>query len=281
MVRRIIVAVIGIPLAVGVVYAGGWVLVLAVAVLGVVGTWEFYRLAARRGVRPVAPGLVVAALIPAAVFGSYPEGGAIPVHWMPLAGAVWLMTSVTTAMVRRGPEDQPLAAVAVSVFSPLYAAGMPAFLIALRHGGAWPSRAAATTVVLLPLVTIWIADSLAMAGGALFGGPKLAPVLSPKKTWAGAVAHVLASVVVAPVIGIAALRPLGVHLTLAELIALGLAISLTGQVGDIGESLFKREAGVKDSGRFFSGHGGVLDRLDALYWVLPVTAGLLFAFRIL
>jgi phosphatidate cytidylyltransferase len=128
--------------------------------------------------------------------------------------------------------------------------------------------------VFLPVGLTWLADTVAMAAGSLIGGRKLAPVLSPKKTWAGAIAGSVAALALAPVYGALVLAPLGVSLTLWQLVVFGGVISVVGQVGDAAESLFKREAGVKDSGAFFPGHGGVLDRLDSLYWVIP-TAGLL------
>ena len=114
-----------------------------------------------------------------------------------------------------------------------------------------------------------------MAGGRLIGGPKLAPVLSPNKTWAGACSGGVGGVMIGAVYGALVLAPTGVVIPLWQLAVFGLAITIAGQVGDIIESLFKREAGVKDSGSFFPGHGGVLDRLDSLYWVLPTSVAML------
>ncbi|MDH3368365.1 MAG: phosphatidate cytidylyltransferase [Gemmatimonadota bacterium] len=142
------------------------------------------------------------------------------------------------------------------------------------------SREAGTAVVFLPLVVTWVGDSLAMFGGKWFGGPKLAPVLSPNKTWSGAVSGAVGAVVLAPLYGLLVLSPVGVNVPNWQLIVLGLALSIVGQSGDMAESLFKREAGVKDSGTFFPGHGGVLDRFDSLYWVLPATAVLLTLFGV-
>jgi phosphatidate cytidylyltransferase len=85
----------------------------------------------------------------------------------------------------------------------------------------------------------------------------------------------LGAVVLAPVYGILVLARLGVSIPWWQLAVFGLVISGVGQIGDVSESLFKREAGVKDSGGFFPGHGGVLDRFDSLYWVLPTSLLLL------
>lgn len=277
MVRRVVVAAIGIPVAGGVVYAGGWVLVAALAALAVVGTHEFYRLAAAGGVHPVPLGLVAAGLFPLAAYAALAERDLLSLRGGAIAGAAWLILTVALAMRTRGPEGRPLAAASISVFGALYAGGLPSFVLALRYA---PDAAAgpATALVFLPLIVTWVADSLAMAAGATFGGPKLAPVLSPKKTWAGALAHGASALVTAPAYGRLVLGPLGVGLTALECAAIGLAVSVAGQLGDLGESLFKREARVKDSGRAFPGHGGVLDRLDALYWAVPTTVALLVLF---
>lgn len=273
--RRIAVAAIGIPAAVGIVYLGGWVLAGLLAILAVAGTQEVYRMASQLGTEPVRfVGYLGAFLLPPLGFAALSDGLGLDPSLTAFCGAVWLMAVMTVAVGRRAPTAQPLASVAITVFGVLYAAGLPTFLLFLRHGGALPSPWAATWLVFLPVGLTWIGDTVAMAGGSLIGGRKLAPVLSPKKTWAGAIAGSVAALALAPVYGALILAPLGVSLTLWQLVVFGGVISVVGQVGDAAESLFKREAGVKDSGAFFPGHGGVLDRLDSLYWVIP-TAGLL------
>jgi phosphatidate cytidylyltransferase len=124
-------------------------------------------------------------------------------------------------------------------------------------------------------VITWVCDSLAMAGGAVVGGRRLAPVVSPNKTWAGFVAGTASGALVGPLYGWLVLRPLGIAFSPGWLVVFGVVLAIVGQCGDLAESLFKREAGVKDSGTFFPGHGGVLDRLDSLYWVLPAAAMIL------
>ena len=103
-------------------------------------------------------------------------------------------------------------------------------------------------------------------------------MLSPNKTWAGAVWGAVGATAAAPLYGVWILGGVGVRIPLWELAVVGVGVGVLGQLGDLAESLFKREAGVKDSGGFFPGHGGVLDRLDSLYWAIPVTVLLLKAF---
>ena len=119
---------------------------------------------------------------------------------------------------------------------------------------------------------MWVCDTAAMAAGTLIGGPKLAPVLSPNKTWSGAVAGTVAAVIAALVLGAITIRDFHPPLTASELVAVGLVVALFGQSGDVAESLLKREAGVKDSSNLIPGHGGLLDRFDSLYFAIPATA---------
>jgi phosphatidate cytidylyltransferase len=278
---RVLVAAIAIPVAAAVIYAGGWVLAGMLAVLAVAGTLELYRMAEQAGLRPILmPGVAGAALIPLGVFAALPAGGAVPVRWLVFAAAGWLILTVSIGTFSRGTGDRPLASVAVTLFAAVYAGGLPAFLLPIRHAPGLPSPLAASALVLLPLVTTWICDTAAMEVGMRVGGPRLAPLLSPKKTWSGAIGGSLGGVIAAPLFGVLALERLGIALPLWQLALFGLVVSTVGQIGDVSESLFKREVGIKDSGTFFPGHGGVLDRLDSLYWVLPTAAFLLALFRI-
>jgi phosphatidate cytidylyltransferase len=280
MVKRLAVAAVGIPAAFCLVYLGGWALAATLSVLGVLGALEVYRLAGHRAVQPLTiVGLVGAVGMPALVLALLPGRGLGP-RWSLLLGAAWLIAIMLCALRSRSPEDHPLPAVSITAFGAVYTAGLPAFLLWLRESPVAPSAWAASWLVFLPLVLTWICDSLAMLAGATIGGPKLAPVLSPKKTWSGAIAGAVGATVLAPVYGWLVLVPLGIRVPLAALLLTGLGVGTLGQLGDLAESLFKREAGVKDSGTFFPGHGGVLDRLDSLYWGIPVTVIILRAFAI-
>jgi phosphatidate cytidylyltransferase len=272
--QRIAFAVVAIPLAVVLVWWGGWPLAGVLALVGVLGAREVYGLARRQGIDALdGMGLAAAAVIPLATYwvkGSETRWAEPTIY----AAALWLLGLLVTAM-RRGPERRPLAAVSVTAFGALYASGLPSFLIAIRHGAnagvkSWPLAA----LVMLPLALTWICDTAAMAAGNAFGGPKLAPVLSPNKTWAGAIGGFLAAVVFAVLLGRWVLPRVGLSLDAGRLVLVGAAVGLVAQVGDVAESLFKREVQVKDSSKLIPGHGGVLDRFDSLYFVLPVSAGL-------
>ncbi len=282
LVQRVAVAVVAIPVVVGIIWLGGWTLAATLAVLGVLGAREIYDFGRRQGIEPLErTGWLAAAGIPLLAY--WAKGS--ETHWAEPAlylGAVWLMFTLAIAMQRRGPSGRPLTSVSITMFGCLYASGMLAFLIAIRHGSGAATRPLAYVLLtLFPLVITWICDTAAMAVGTAVGGPKLAPVLSPKKTRAGAVGGTLAGVITALALGKLVLNPQGWSFTPGQLLLFGLAVSIVGQIGDVAESLFKREAGLKDSSTLIPGHGGVLDRLDSLYFVIPTAAGLYRMFGVI
>jgi phosphatidate cytidylyltransferase len=280
--QRIVVAAIAIPLVVGIIWIGGWALAGTLAVLGVLGAREIYDFGRLQGIEALdRTGWLAAAAIPLLAY--WAKGSEI--HWAEPAiyiGALWLMATLVVAMFRRGPAGRPLTTVSVTLFGCVYASGLLAFLIAIRHGVDAVQRPAAyVALTLYPLVITWICDTAAMAVGSAMGGPKLAPVLSPKKTHAGAIGGTLGGVIAALALGKFVLVRQGWNFTAGQLLLFGLVVSIVGQIGDVAESLFKREAGVKDSSTLIPGHGGVLDRLDSLYFVIPAAAGLYRMFGVI
>jgi phosphatidate cytidylyltransferase len=273
--QRIAVSAVAIPLVFGVVWYGGWPLVALVAVLGVLGTHELYGLSRRVGPAPLgASGLCAAALVPPAVYAALCDPAGLVAEAWPYAAALWLVLLLGLALWRRAPGDRPLEAVAVTVFAVAYAAALPALLLEIRHRSHDVRSWAGAWLVFFPLVVTWVGDTAAMFAGRAIGGPKLAPVVSPGKTRVGSVAGVIGALLVAPVFALFVFPSVGVAGSLAVLLLIAGVLGVLGQVGDLAESLFKREAGVKDSSHLIPGHGGVLDRLDALYVVIPVTAAL-------
>ncbi|HJS87915.1 MAG TPA: phosphatidate cytidylyltransferase [Acetobacteraceae bacterium] len=133
-------------------------------------------------------------------------------------------------------------------------------------------EAGRANVIGLALV-VWGSDIGAYVAGRLIGGPRLAPRVSPSKTWAGAAGGALASAL----ISVCAAKLLVLEVNVAAACLLGAGFSVIGQAGDLAESAVKRRCGMKDSGRLIPGHGGLLDRLDASLAVAPVAAVLSLA----
>ncbi len=261
---------IAIPTVFLATYAGGWIFAGVIALMGALGAEEVFRLAETKNVRALrGAGYVGAGMIPALTYMYITNRMEPGLIWM--AAVIWFIALMLNALAARTPEDAPLASIATTIFGVLYCSGLLSSIIVLREQQFLPGRLPAVWFVFLPLATTWICDSLAMAGGGTIGGPKLAPRVSPGKTWSGAISGWAGAILVPPLYAYLILGPAGVNLDLPVLLILGAVIGVIGQLGDLVESLIKREAGVKDSGSFFPGHGGVLDRLDSLYWVLPST----------
>jgi phosphatidate cytidylyltransferase len=120
-----------------------------------------------------------------------------------------------------------------------------------------------------PLVLSWVSDSGAYFGGRAFGRRKLIPSVSPGKTVAGAIAGVLSAILAGALYGWLLTTWAGLPLGWAAGAAGGALVSVVAQLGDLFESLLKREAGIKDSGALFPGHGGLFDRVDSLLFAFP------------
>jgi len=272
--KRIAFAAIAIPVALGVVYWGGWALVLVVVIASVLGTRELLGFGVRLGVVPLdRTAMLSAAALPVLVYLALTSLPALVSDGWLLAG-LWLVLLLTVALARRAPAQHPLAATALTAFAVLYPAGLASFLLNLRHL-TYPQRSwAGAWLVFFPLVTTWVCDTAAMFAGKAIGGPRLWPAISPGKTWSGSIAGVIGAVATVPLLNWIVLERVGVALPLWQGLVFGLVLGLVGQVGDLAESLYKREVGVKDSSNLIPGHGGVLDRFDSLYFVLPVSAAL-------
>ncbi len=262
------------------------------AVASAIGAWEFFRIARACGLTPLEDvGIAVAGLIPLAVHAAF-QGIQFPSLTL---GAVVLVATLGLTIWRRGVDGKSLGAAASTVFGALYVGGMLSYGYALRYhpyafGDAairFGERHAATDptvktlvvpsgalLLMLPLLTTWASDIGAYAVGRGIGRHQLIPTVSPGKTVEGAIGGLIAAIVVAWAFGNGVLRPaaqLGFKWYPWGLILFGALVSVAAQVGDLAESLFKREAGVKDSSRIIPGHGGMLDRLDSLFFVLPVS----------
>jgi phosphatidate cytidylyltransferase len=274
--RRVLFSVVAVPLTLAIVFAGGPALAGLLAVASAIAAWELFRMARLAGHSPLSDiGCALAGLFPLAVHAV--QLGLIQPRFSYLA--VVLVVLLGASIWLRGADGAPLGAVATTVLGVLYTGGLLSFGYALRyhdyavggvHIGPIP-LAAGAALLGLPLVLTWTTDIGAFFVGRTVGGRKLIPAVSPGKTVSGAIGGVAASVLMTWVYVTYALRPAAqLALSPAGIVVFGVTVSVAAQLGDLVESLLKREAGVKDSSKLLPGHGGVLDRLDSLFFVLPV-----------
>lgn len=284
--KRVIFAVIAAPLALAIVFVGGAPLAALLAIASALGAWEFFRIARAAGHAPLMDvGCAIAGLIPLAVHARYLR--LFEQHFAVIAIVIVLVMCV--ALWARGSEGKPIGAVATTLFGAAYTGGLLSFAYALRYhdyavdGARIGSiKLAAGGVLLgLPILLTWATDIGAFQVGRAVGGRKLMPSVSPGKTMSGAIGGLVFAVIVGWLYVRYALRPAAqLAFTPFGLVVFAVVVSISGQIGDLFESMIKREGGVKDSSNLIPGHGGVLDRLDSLFFVMPVAYVLMNALLI-
>jgi len=233
------------PLILGLVYLGGLPYWAAVTAVAIVAGWEYLRLVSRKGERADYPlAMLLISLLMVGV--RYPSWGVV-------RGGITLLVafSLLWQMARKGGH-LPVVGWALSLGGAIYIGLLLSHFILLRdlsEGWGW---------TLLAFFPAWANDAGAYFVGRWIGEHPFAPRISPKKTWEGSIGGWISGIGVGTLMGVVLRLPL-LHASL-----LGLLISLAATGGDLVESMFKRWAGVKDSGRLIPGHGGVLDRIDSL-----------------
>ena len=279
--QRILFSLGAIPVVLGAVWIGDWALASVLAIASALAAWEFYRMAERLGTRPMARGgIAIAALLPLAIHARYLDLPVDAAVSLPFA-AVVVLALFGAVIFARGVTGRPLESVSLTVLGVLYTGAMLSFGYALRYHQYAVGRIAGTSLLMFALVLVWISDTAAYVVGRALGKRKLIPAVSPGKTVAGAVGALVTCAVASFALVRFVLVPYA-QLGLRPIHALlfGIAISVATQLGDLAESLIKREAGVKDSSHIIPGHGGVLDRIDGMLFALPVAYWLLTAWLV-
>jgi phosphatidate cytidylyltransferase len=266
--KRVLFALVGVPLTIALIYLGGWVMASALGAISALGAWELYRMARVGGADPLdGAGIVLAASVPLMVHATY-----LGVFRVTITVAVVLFLILAAAVIwARGTARKPLVALGVTVVGIIYPS-LVTYMYPLRYHDYAVGALAGAVVLLFPLVLTWSTDTGAYAFGRAFGKHKLIPSVSPGKTVEGAIGGVVTAVVAALLYVHFLLAPFA-HLTLrpTALVGFAIVIAVVAQIGDLVESLFKRDAGVKDSSTLLPGHGGILDRFDSLLFVLPAS----------
>lgn len=252
---RVLTALVGAPIFIGLTYLGGWAFAALIALAAVVAQYELYR-------------MMKAVSVPA-----WRHAGGIAGILLVLAqmepALLWLAVLVGVGLLAvtafRTPSPQAIHVLSGTVLGALYPAGMLGFLVGIRESfGA--TELDAFFITLAAILFVWAADIGAYYVGRAIGKNALAPRVSPKKTIEGAVGGLLGSVVVGLALYFTVLTEVGwIHV-----LVLSICAGVAAQLGDLSESRLKRSAQVKDSGTILPGHGGVFDRLDGLIVVAPV-----------
>ncbi|HEX2429099.1 MAG TPA: phosphatidate cytidylyltransferase [Gaiellaceae bacterium] len=251
-VSRVVIAAVLLPLVIGIVYLGGWWLLGLALVGGLAALHELYAMA--RELRPL-------------VLGGY-LGFALTLLGLQLGGPVWMLGGLLATFVLAfavyglaGVRQSATTSFGVTLLGVVWVGAGIGCLLLIRdipEFGFW--------ALVAVLFTVFVADSGAYVVGRTFGRHRLAPAISPAKSWEGLFGGVLAAIGTTFVI---LYKDRDDFLTVPESLLLGLVIALAAVLGDLFESSVKRDLDVKDSGRVLGAHGGMLDRLDSLLWAGP------------
>lgn len=258
--KRILVTVIGLPLIIAVFMRGGWLFAAIVAAVLARAAWEFAGLYENGGARP-AKWLMAAGVAALLLVRFY----ALAAEWLPvaliLAAATWHLFAYERGRDESGTD------LTVTLSGIFYIGILGTYFAAVRNlpNGEW--------WLLLTLVSVWLADSAAYLIGTPLGKHKMVPRLSPKKSWEGYVGGVVFSMLGAPLFGLLFARlgmPASAIFSFTNLAFLGFAVGALTTLGDLAESMIKRQMKVKDASQLLPGHGGIFDRIDSWLWALPI-----------
>lgn len=263
---RVLVAIVAIPLLVAACYFGGPYFFLFTTALIVLSTNEFYSLAHQKGIEPAAVlGITSAGVLNAIVYSAGVEQA---VAFLLVIVVVVLLSEL--AKKRTDGVSGVFANVGVTITGIVYIGMFGSILTAISRriglDSVFPSQRDAGLFIISILATIWICDSAAYFVGRAIGRHKMSKFVSPNKSWEGAVAGFVFAVAAAAAARYIALP----HLDIRIAIGMGVIVGTVGQAGDFVESLFKRDAGAKDSSSLIPGHGGVFDRFDSLLFSAPI-----------
>ncbi|MBT3669593.1 MAG: phosphatidate cytidylyltransferase [Chloroflexi bacterium] len=256
--QRVLVAAVLLPIGITAIVAGGWIHTSLMALIVGLAAWEYATLSKAGGKNPSAFFVLIGALL--LVIGR--NIFEFEVEPSLIAFIILIGMGIHLISFEKG-RDQAASDFSVSLTGVFYFGILGGYFVSLRNlpNGLW--------WILLVLPSIWLADSGAYFIGKKFGKHKMAPRLSPKKSWEGYFGGILVASIGTPLL-LLLYQTLGLEqdagITTTHAIWIGLAMSLFPTLGDLGESMIKREVGVKDSGTLLPGHGGMFDRIDSWLW---------------
>ncbi|MCX6375941.1 MAG: phosphatidate cytidylyltransferase [Armatimonadetes bacterium] len=268
LVRFVSGGLVGIPLLVVLVFVSdGFPFILGVALISIIGLVEFYRAVRKTGAEPQEwVGVASAFLFLFAARNQFQEK-----HFS-LPGVLTLFVIVTLVIELLRRNRAPVKNLGATFLGAVYVGWLFSYLVAINSvpGHHFHLRYIPMAIrlggwlVLYISFTTWASDTGAFLIGRKWGKHKLAPHLSPGKSWEGFIAGLICSIAMSLLMS----RPL--HIPIPQAVVLGLGIGLAGVVGDLAESAIKRDMGIKDFGSIMPGHGGILDRFDSLLFAAPL-----------
>jgi phosphatidate cytidylyltransferase len=259
LVQRLLVVILLVPVFAAVIAIGGWVYVGVIALALGIAAWEYWRMFHQGGYRPSLAVMVGGTALLALLRGMFGFAGGDGM----LALVVMAAMTVHLSGYEKG-RDEAATDFNITLGGVLYLGWLGGYLISLRNltDGLW--------WVLLVLPAVWFADGGAFAIGRRWGKHSLSPRLSPKKTWEGYLGGIACSALFTSLL--AALWNLRTPaITPLRGLVLGVVLAAITPLGDLGESMIKRQFGVKDTSQILPGHGGIMDRIDSWLWAAAIS----------
>ncbi|MBN2279556.1 MAG: phosphatidate cytidylyltransferase [Candidatus Marinimicrobia bacterium] len=258
---RILIGIIGIPAILYVIYIGGFSFLAFMAIVSAISQYEFYKMfRAHKGLESYYVHAIIFGFIWLLITYFAPEY---------FYHAVLVPTMLFLILNLRGDIIRSTEKFSITVAGYLYIPVLISTLVMIRQlwnysimkdGGSWK-------MVMVLFVAVWINDTFAFAFGSLFGRHKLSPKISPNKSREGSIAGIIGATITVFIFYFCHMLP--EFFTLYHTMVLSLILGIFPQLGDLAESMMKRDSGVKDSGTLLLGHGGVLDRFDAIFMTAP------------
>jgi phosphatidate cytidylyltransferase len=286
--KRIAVAIVGIPLAIGLIYIGGYFFSLAIIIIAILGIGEYLKISEQKStnIQKFSTYFLAISILLLFAFVFKPDLVAFYLLIILITGFLLIYT----IQLFKGVQGAVFAVSSVINIVVYLGFGFSSFIIIRnfnkyllywrdvfgQNSFFYTSEFAESAIwglfLLFIFLSIWTCDSAAYFIGKSFGKHKLHPEVSPKKSWEGAIAGLVGAIIAFTLLNYFFISQIPLYFSVIG----GLLIGTTGQIGDLAESQLKRDAGIKDSSNLLPGHGGILDRFDSAVFVFPVMVIYLF-----
>jgi phosphatidate cytidylyltransferase len=256
--KRLLVVIIGLPILIALIVLGGWLFTLVMTAILGLAAWEYWRLFTRGGYAPSRI-VLIGGVILLAVSRDF-----LGFQYADLAAAVLILVAMAVHVFGYSRHTTTAAIdFCITLAGLFYLGWLGSYFFSLRSlpDGQW--------WFLVALPAVWFADAGAFSFGRRFGRHRMAPLVSPKKTWEGYIGGIVVATIATPLLA-ALWRLVAPEISIQIAAALGFVIAIVAPLGDLGESMLKRQFSVKDSSNILPGHGGIMDRIDTWIWAAAI-----------